>query len=773
MLLLNRYLETDPRPLDLATGDVVRVRTSAAPPRLPLLTERHGWTLIDHGVRSARVFVEIWSRTLERHVTPAPTDGLRLALLDARDGEPRAIDLVTGDAAMWRATVHSIAREATLAGFVPVQADVLGAALEGARWQWPPWLADRSLVVITCDGRVSGAAAVGLLRLASRDVRPHVVVRGATSALALSTRLVPLAASVHEGDLPRGTVAATRLADEAWARAERGDHGDGALAGARWAVLLAPDTDGEVKARAALARGLAAQGKTLEARATLDPAITRLDALSPASEVRVRAAAQSLSHAETAALRHDDRAIVDDVLRVLETCQDADDEVEAVGRVLAWLRTRVAAASMTVVVDEGGASRTLASVGLSAPSTRLPDHVLATGTATVPSVDASIPEGAWPVRFGGRVSGVLHARWAAGLAVRPVDVDVLLGMAAVAMGPLVHVATARQRPSSGAPIIPDLVGESDGMRRLRDDVVRAAQSPFPVLIEGESGSGKELVARALHRSSPRRDRRFSALNCAALADELAEAELFGHARGAFTGAIAERAGLFEEAHGGTLFLDEVSELSMRVQAKLLRVLQEAEVRRLGEAHVRRIDVRIIAATNRPLLAEAEAGRFRRDLRYRLDVVRLQIPPLRERLEDVPALVQHAWSALAQKTGSRAVLSPGALAALGRYDWPGNVRELQNVLAALIVSGPRRGMIPASHLPSGLARVAAATADRRTLAAARQDFEARYVRAVLARTSGRPTLAARELGVSRQGLAKLVARLGLAVSPAPSAPHTAV
>ncbi len=190
--------------------------------------------------------------------------------------------------------------------------------------------------------------------------------------------------------------------------------------------------------------------------------------------------------------------------------------------------------------------------------------------------------------------------------------------------------------------------------------MKAAASPFPVLIEGESGSGKELVARAVHEASIRRSRRFCPLNCAAIADELVEAELFGHTRGAFTGAVAERLGLFEESQGGTLFLDEVAELSARVQAKLLRTLQEGEVRRVGESATRKVDARIVAATNRPLGNEVTAGRFRNDLRYRLDVLRITIPPLRERLEDIPLLVRHVWSVLSKRTGSRAVLSPSAL-----------------------------------------------------------------------------------------------------------------
>ena len=175
------------------------------------------------------------------------------------------------------------------------------------------------------------------------------------------------------------------------------------------------------------------------------------------------------------------------------------------------------------------------------------------------------------------------------------------------------------------------------MARVRAAIERAAPSPFPVLIEGESGAGKELVARAIHARSDRRARRFAALNCAALADDLIEAELFGHARGAFTGAISERAGLFEEADGGTLFLDEVGELSPRAQAKLLRAIQEGEIRRVGETRSRKVDARIVAATNRSLEAAAAAGHFRTDLRFRLDVVRIDVPPLRGRPEDIGEL----------------------------------------------------------------------------------------------------------------------------------------
>ena len=285
---------------------------------------------------------------------------------------------------------------------------------------------------------------------------------------------------------------------------------------------------------------------------------------------------------------------------------------------------------------------------------------------------------------------------------------------------------------------------------------RAARAPYPVLIEGESGSGKELVARGIHRLGTRRDRRLCTLNCAALSDELLEAELFGHARGAFTGAVAERPGLFEEADGGTIFLDEVGELSGRAQAKLLRVLQDGEVRRVGENLPRRVDARIVAATNRRLEDEVAANRFRADLRFRLDVIRIVVPPLRERATDIPALAARFWADAANRVGTTAVLSTEAVAALARYDWPGNIRELQNVIASLAVHAPRRGRILPSLLPAHIARCGASSAT--TFETARQEFERRFVRAALAGAGGKRARAARALGVSRQGLAKMLRRL---------------
>jgi transcriptional regulator with PAS, ATPase and Fis domain len=329
-------------------------------------------------------------------------------------------------------------------------------------------------------------------------------------------------------------------------------------------------------------------------------------------------------------------------------------------------------------------------------------------------------------------------------------------MSAAAASPMLAAVTARQaHAGAGAG---DLLGLTALMSTLRQTIERAAAAPFAVLIEGESGSGKELVARAIHRGSARRHKSFCTLNCAALPEDLVEAELFGHTRGAFTGAVAERAGVFEEAHGGTLFLDEIGELTPRAQAKVLRVIQDGELRRVGENVSRRVDVRIVSATNRALAREVEAGRFRLDLLYRLDVVHITVPPLRERREDVAVLAEHFWRDAADRVGSRANLGASTMATLARYDWPGNVRELQNVLAALAVRTPKRGVVPPSALPPCFAE--RGPAESRSLDEARRTFELCFVRAALVRSGGHRGRAAAELGVTRQGLTKLMTRLGI-------------
>jgi len=230
----------------------------------------------------------------------------------------------------------------------------------------------------------------------------------------------------------------------------------------------------------------------------------------------------------------------------------------------------------------------------------------------------------------------------------------------------------------------DVIAVSASMRRVLDLATRVAAHPTTVLITGESGTGKEVVARAVHRMSPRRERAFVAVNCAAIPEHLLESELFGHVRGAFTGAVAERRGLFEEADDGTLLLDEIGDLPAGLQAKLLRVLQEGKLRRVGETRERDVDVRLIAATARDLEHEVAEGRFREDLFYRLNVVQLVLPPLRERPDDTEALATVFLERARARTGRPFTFGPGVITTFRARSWPGNVRELENVIERAIV-----------------------------------------------------------------------------------------
>jgi two-component system nitrogen regulation response regulator NtrX len=237
----------------------------------------------------------------------------------------------------------------------------------------------------------------------------------------------------------------------------------------------------------------------------------------------------------------------------------------------------------------------------------------------------------------------------------------------------------------------EIVGRSYAIRALTGQIEKVSVTPARVLITGENGTGKELVARAIHRLSPRAARPFVEVNCAAIPSELIESELFGHMKGSFTGAVSDRMGKFEQADKGTLFLDEVGDMSLAAQAKVLRVLQDGEVTRIGGSKPNRVDVRVLAATNKRLEDEIEAGRFREDLFYRLNVVPLHVPPLRERREDIPLLAQHFALQLAQRDGAPSrTLDASALELLQRYDWPGNVRELRNAIERLMIlaAGPR-------------------------------------------------------------------------------------
>jgi two-component system, NtrC family, response regulator AtoC len=248
------------------------------------------------------------------------------------------------------------------------------------------------------------------------------------------------------------------------------------------------------------------------------------------------------------------------------------------------------------------------------------------------------------------------------------------------------------RSSLGADAVRDLVvAESRVMRDLLELASRVARHNTTVLVTGESGTGKEVLAKAIHRMSPRHELSFTAINCAAIPEQLLESELFGHVKGSFTGATADRAGLFETAHQGTLLLDEIGDLPLGLQAKLLRVLEENEIRRIGAREDKKVDVRVIAATAKPLEQAVERGEFRADLYYRLDVVRLHIPPLRERREDIAALVTHFARQVAQRLGHPVSITPQALALLIEASWPGNVRELRNALERAAVLGGSRSL----------------------------------------------------------------------------------
>lgn len=231
----------------------------------------------------------------------------------------------------------------------------------------------------------------------------------------------------------------------------------------------------------------------------------------------------------------------------------------------------------------------------------------------------------------------------------------------------------------------DIVAQSDAMREAIELGEKVARHPTSVLVTGESGTGKELIARLIHKSSPRRDARFIPINCGAIPENLLESELFGHAAGSFTGAESDQPGLFEEASGGTLLFDEIAELPAELQVKLLRALQEGEVRRIGESESREVDVRIVAATARDLESEVDEGRFRSDLFYRINVVRIHLPPLRHRREDIPPLVRHFITKYNRKLGTDVEkLSSDAMKMLHQYQWPGNVRELENVIERSLV-----------------------------------------------------------------------------------------
>jgi two-component system, NtrC family, response regulator HydG len=350
--------------------------------------------------------------------------------------------------------------------------------------------------------------------------------------------------------------------------------------------------------------------------------------------------------------------------------------------------------------------------------------------------------------------------------VKPVDPHHTLIPAmrrAVEHGRLIARNRFLERQLEASARIQGLVGESLAMRQVSALVSAAAPADVTILVLGESGTGKELVARAIHQQSPRSSKVFVDVNCAALTESLLESELFGHVKGAFTGATGARRGLFETASGGTLLLDEVGELSPATQARLLRVLQEGLIRPVGSSESRRVDVRVIAATNQDLAKAVEAGSFRQDLYYRLNVLSIEIPPLRERRDDIPALVDHFLTKhAARMKRDKPHADPSLLELFMAHDWPGNVRELENVVERAMVLCRGDTVTPDLAPPSlRAARPVSTPAESGPLpplAEARDGFVRRYVERTLDVTRGNVAEAARIAGMDASNFRRLVKRL---------------
>ncbi len=315
-----------------------------------------------------------------------------------------------------------------------------------------------------------------------------------------------------------------------------------------------------------------------------------------------------------------------------------------------------------------------------------------------------------------------------------------------------------------------MVGESAALARLREEIARAAPTSGRVLIVGENGTGKELVARAIHAGSRRASGPFVEVNCAAIPEDLIESELFGHVKGAFTGALAARKGKFELADGGTLFLDEIADMSLKTQAKVLRALQEQRIEPVGGAGSVEVDVRVIAATNKRLEDEIQKGRFREDLFFRLNVIPFHVPPLRERREDVPLLARHFMQVLSAEHGRRPrAFAAGVLEALARLPWPGNVRELRNIVERLVIMTPG-DTIELRHLPASLLESLPPFPDGRegaaedpvagSLAEAREAFERAYILRKHRECGGNMSRTAEALGVERSNLYRKMKAYGL-------------
>jgi anaerobic nitric oxide reductase transcription regulator len=397
-----------------------------------------------------------------------------------------------------------------------------------------------------------------------------------------------------------------------------------------------------------------------------------------------------------------------------------------------------------------------------------------------------------PLRIGDELIGALTADAARHDAFDDIDKSFLAAIGALAAAEIrtTHLIEALEKSAERQGLIArdlmrdaqlrrgsDMIGTTKMMQRLREEIDLVAKSDFTVLIMGETGVGKELVARAVHAASERRDEPMLYVNCAALPETLADSELFGHVRGAFTGATADRAGKFEVADKGTLFLDEIGELPLSLQPKLLRALQQGEIQRVGSDRVATADVRVVAATNRDLEAEVKAGRYRADLFHRLNVYPLRVPPLRERVDDIPLLAGFFCDLTRTRLGLGPIrLEPETIAALKAYPWPGNVRELENVLSRVTLKAAARIprgetiLITKGHLGSDFSQVANSVqreafapeteATPIDIKEATRAFQRSLIRQALATHQGNWAAAARSLGMHRSNFHHLAVRLGL-------------
>jgi DNA-binding NtrC family response regulator len=709
-----------------------------------------------------------------RAVAPATTTLITLGRLVLERGRAADADSIFGEAAthaqgaklealsasarIWQAAARTDAAQLTAAESLCRAAIVAGTPIGAERARAEATLAR----ILLWQGRVSEAA--------TRDLR----IESEDHELAAFVAATSIRVSISSGDLfaagqcarelltlaeesGRALVRVIALIAHLRVLLEAGDLtlAEGVLADVRQAARVARTPLRSARARVLWVDALRRAGRNRDA----DRELRDLRRLRGATPPLLRVAIEGRLRGDVRGPRRERAAqtVPSAAAAMVVIARDEGDDRDAVRRVLSFAAGSLQTSRIDLCSADAGPATTVMSIG-SGLATSLGSRVLDAGIAIDTCAGGAGGELGVPVRVGARMVAAIVSRWPIDR-VPPAQARELLELtAAVAATRVDGMRAAAREVASASIAIPELVGSSEAIADVRRAVARAAVAPFSVLIEGESGSGKELVARALHQLSPRRERRFCDVNCAALPDELLESELFGHTKGAFTGATSDRAGLVEEADGGTLFLDEVADLSPRAQAKLLRVLQQQEVRRVGATFSRKVDIRVVSAANRDMRTEVAEGRFRQDLLYRLDVVRIRVPPLRERPEDVPLLADHVWRAAAARVGSQATLTHGVLTALARYHWPGNVRELQNVLAGVAVSAPARGQVKAGLLPPFITGAVAPSTTR--LADARDQFERKFIELALARAGGRRSRAAQELGLSRQGLLKMMGRLGM-------------